>query len=195
MAVIVKVRAIWSGFQGAPGYTNWHGLSDGDAAVAAAALAGRMRAFFNGMAVGLPLEASVKVQRTYQVLDSTNGHVTAEGTLATDPLAVAGTVAGNYSVVTGAVVNWETGLYNEDGHRIRGRTYLVPLTNVFDTHGSLNDPSIALMTTVSTAAIGGVGNLVVYSRPTSKGATDGRVSTVTAATIHDKACVLRSRRD
>jgi len=195
MATIVKVRAIWTGFQGAPGYTNWHGLSDGDAAAAAAALAGRMRTFFDGMKVGLPTGCTVQVQRTYQVLDSTTGRIGSEGTLAANPAAVAGTVAGAYSVVTGAVVNWETGKYNDAGHRIRGRTYLVPLTNIYDTNGTLNDPSLTLMSGVATAAIGGLGNLIVYSRPTTKGGSDGHVETVVAATIHDKACVLSSRRD
>jgi len=51
------------------------------------------------------------------------------------------------------------------------------------------------MSGVATAAIGGLGNLIVYSRPTTKGGSDGHVETVVAATIHDKACVLRSRRD
>jgi hypothetical protein len=193
--VIVKCQAIWTGFQGAPGYTNWYGLSDGDSAAAANALGPRMRTFFSAMSVGLPTGSTVKVQRAYQVLEATNGRVTSEGNLSADPAAVTGAATGNYSVVTGCCVNWNTGLYNAKGHRITGRTFLVPLMNIFDTNGTISDASLTIVSNAATAAVGGLGNLVVYTRPSAPGASDGNASTVVSARVPDKAVVLRSRRD
>lgn len=204
MAVIVKVQAIWSGFQGAPGYTNWYGLSDGDSAAAAQALAGRMHTLFDVMRGMLPAVASVKVQRTYQVLNSINGFITSEGNLATDQAVVQGTGAAPYAGAGGAVITWNTGAYNELGHKLRGRTFLVPLTGAFDTGGTLSDPALSGIQAAATACIGGTGNLVVYSRPrdvpnkppaTGETHYDGEVNTVISATVKDKAGVLRSRRD
>jgi hypothetical protein len=201
MAVIVKVQAIWEGFQGAPGYTNWYGLSDGDAAAAANALAPRMRTFFAAIQIYMPTVATVKVQRLYQVIDSLTGHLTGEANLTADPAVVAGGSATAYAAPVGAVVNWETGMFNDLGHRVRGRSYLVPLAGCFQTNGTIQDSNLAAIQAAGTAAIGGLGGLVVYSRPRKadpiKGtpAQAGVVNTVTAAIVKDKACVLRSRRD
>jgi len=195
MAVIVKVQARWEGFQGAPGYTNWYGLSDGDAAAAANALAPRMRTFFNALTTYIPSVATVKVQRLYQVLESTNGHLTSEANLSADPAVVQGASGQAYAGPAGAVVNWETGLFNTRGHRIRGRTYLVPLAAAFETNGTLGSAPLTAIQTAATGAIGGLGGLIVWSRPTTKGGSDGVANTVTAAIVHDKSCILRSRRD
>jgi hypothetical protein len=201
MAVIVKVQAIWEGFQGAPGYTNWYGISDGDAAAAANALAPRMRTFFAAMTGVLPSGSSIKVQRLYQVIDSLTGRITAEANLTADPATVNGTQAAAYAAASGAVVSWETGAFNDLGHRVRGRTYLVPLTNTYQSNGTLADVNLTAFQAAATAAIGGTGGLIVYSRPRKanpeKGIpkADGQVNLVTAATVKDKAAVLRSRRD
>lgn len=195
MAVIVKLQGRWEGFQGAPGYTNWYGLSDGDAAAAANALGPRMRTFFDAIKAYIPSDASVKVQRTYQVLNSITGVLTSESNLTLDPAIVQGTTAVAYSAASGAVVNWETGLFNDAGHRVRGRSYLVPLSNCYDTEGSLSPAAVTALTTAATAALGGTGSLGVFSRPTAPGASDGVFRTASAAIVHDKACILRSRRD
>jgi hypothetical protein len=195
MAVIVKVQAQWNGFQGAPGYTNWYGLSDGDSAAAANALGPRMRIFFFALAALIPVGATVKVQRLYQVLDSITGHITSESNLAADPAVVTGTAAGNYAAPVGAVMNWETGLFNDAGHRVRGRSYLVPLTGCCDADGSLSSAAIVTIGNAGTNALGGTGGLGVWSRPRPKGASNGVFRTASGAVVHDKACVLRSRRD
>jgi hypothetical protein len=201
MAVIVKVQAQWNNFQGAPGYTNWYGMSDGDAAAAANALGPRMRTFFDAVKAHLPTGVTVKVQRTYQVLDSITGNLTSEANLSADPAVVTGTGTGTYSAPAGAVVNWETGAFNDLGHRVRGRTYLVPLANAYDTDGTLSAAAVTTIGNAATAALGGTGSLLTFSRPVkanpAKGITAriGQINLVTAASLHDKACVLRSRRD
>jgi hypothetical protein len=201
MAVIVKLQAIWNGFQGAPGYTNWYGLSDGDAVAAAAALGARMRTFLNTLAGSVPVGSTIKVQRAYQVLDSITGRITTEANLASDPTVVTGSGAGAYSGASGAVVTWETGAFNDLGHRVRARSYLVPLTGIYDTEGTLSSAFLTSLTTAATAAVGGTGGLICFSRPVKADATKGiaarvgAVNVVTAAMVKDKAAILRSRRD
>jgi hypothetical protein len=193
--VIVKCQAIWSGFQGAPGYTNMYAISDGDAPAAANALGTRMRAFFSACAVMIPTRAHVKVQRAYQVLEATNGHITSEGNLTTDPADVVGGSGLAYSGASGAAINWETGLYNALGHRVRGRTYLVPLSNVYEDNGTLASVSIAAIEAAAANLLGGLGGIGVFTRPTTPGGSDGNFRLAVSARVSDKAAILRSRRD
>lgn len=195
MATLVRIQAIWNGFQGAPGYTNWYGISDGDAAAAATALAARMRTFFDALKVYLPNGSDVKVQRVYQVINDVNGNITSEGILAVDP-AVVNSTAGSqaYAGPTGACINWETGTFNANGRRIRGRTYLVPLVGAFEADGSLGTTPLGAITAAATNALGGTGSLGVWSRP-SPGGSDGTFSIAISAVVKDKAAVMRSRRD
>jgi len=154
-----------------------------------------MRTFFSAIASLIPSGSTVKVQRTYQVLNSVNGAISSETALTADPAVVNGTGAGNYSAASGAVVNWETGLFNDAGHRIRGRTYLVPLASAYSADGGLGSTAITTLSAAATAALGGTGGLGVFSRPHPKGAANGTFRLATAGVVHNKACVLRSRRD
>ena len=198
MAVIVRVRSIWNGFQGAPGYTNWYGISDGDSAVAAQQLGNRMRTFWEALKFFIPNGATIKVQRTYQVLDSISGVMSLEADMGTDPAVTTSGAAANtaYAAPVGCIVNWNTGLFNDLGHRIRGRTYVVPLTgNAFEGNGTLTSTFQSATQTAATAAVGGTGGLSVWTRPPKGTHTGGRISVVTSATVPDKSCVLRTRRD
>lgn len=195
MATLVRIQAVWNGFQGAPGYTHWYGISDGDSAAAANALAPRMRAFFDAIKLYLPNGADVKVQRAYQVINDVTGNITSEGVLASDPALVTSTAGAStaYAGPTGACVNWETGTFNANGRRIRGRTYLVPLNQAFEPDGSLNATALGAITAAATAALGGTGSLGVWTRPVDGGG--GSFSIAIAALVKDKAAVLKSRRD
>ena len=193
--VIVKCQAIWSGFQGAPGYTNMYAISDGDAPAAANALGTRMRTFFQACAVMLPAVATVKVQRAYQVLEATTGNITSEGNLTADPAVVTGSSSVAYSGASGAAINWETGLYNAAGHRVRGRTYLVPLSNVYEPNGTLATVSSAAIEAAAANLLGGLGGIGVFTRPSTPTGSDGNFRLAVSARVSDKAAVLRSRRD
>lgn len=196
MATIVRVTAVWSGFQGAPGYTNWYGISDGDAAAAANALGGRMRAFFDAIKAYIPSGADVKVQRTYQVLNDQNGHLTNEAQMSSDPAVVNGGLgaASQWAAPVGACVNWETGFFNANGRRVRGRTYLVPLGGCFEADGSIGSVALGVIQAAATAALGGTGSLGAWTRP-SPGGSDGDFNIAISALVKDKAAVLTSRRD
>ena len=194
MATIVRLQAVWSGFQGAPGYTHWYGISDGDSAAAANGLGTRMRAFFDAIKGFIPSGADVKVQRLYQVINDLNGNITSEGLLAADPLVVNGAASGGYAAPAGVCVNWETGAFNGNGRRIRGRTYLVPLAQITEADGSVTSAALGTITSAAGAAVGGTGSLGVWTRP-SPGGSDGTFNLAISALVKDKVAVLRSRRD
>lgn len=194
---MVKVQAVWTGFQGAPGYSNWYGLSDGDSAAAANALGPRMRAFFDAIKGFISPSVDIKVQREYQVVDSISGNITSTALLSADPLVVTGTSSNtSFASSAGATITWETGAYNSLGHRVRGRTYLVPLAvGSYENDGTLTSTAVSTITTAGTAALGGTGSLLVFTRPTTPTSNDGTARTVTSVHVSDKAAVLRSRRD
>lgn len=195
MVNIVRVQAVWTGFQGAPGYTSWYGEAGSDAAASAGALSTRMRAFFNSLAAFIPSGVEVKVQRLYQVLEASNGVLLSEGNVASDPAVVVGTNSGNYAGSSGAAINWETGTFNANGRRIRGRTYLVPLgPSSLDNDGTISPALVTGLTAAGAAALGGTGSLGVWTRP-SAGGSDGAFTVASTATVKDKSAVLRSRRD
>lgn len=195
MATLVRISAVWGGFVGAPGYTHWYGISDGDSVAAAVALSGRMRTFFDSIKIYLPGAADVKVQRTYQVINDVNGNILSEAALPSDPLVVnGGGASASYAAPAGMCVNWETGTFNANGRRIRGRTYLVPLVSFTESDGSVSATPLGAVTAAANAALGGTGSLGVWTRPTP-GGSNGTFSIATSTLVKDKVAILRSRRD
>jgi hypothetical protein len=81
--------------------------------------------------------------------------------------------------------------------RVKGRTFLVPLTgSAFDNSGTPTPAAIAGIQGAATTLAANVDatQLVVWARPTAKGATDGAVGFVTSASVPDQGSILTSRR-
>jgi hypothetical protein len=147
----------------------------------------------------------MSVETVGDVIEDSDGAIT--GTWTCEGLApMAGASGGPYAAAAGAIVSWFTGAVM-DGHRVRGRTFLVPLSGIaYDGAGALSD---ATQTTISLAAVGLVtaatGNLSVWHRPkfgpvpVGGGARPlirpGGQATVTSSSVPKKMAVLRSRRD
>lgn len=204
MAQLARVKARWSGFTGAPGYSIFHfrdfaaGGSSGapiDAAAAAAAVT-RVRNFFIAVAGLIPTRVNILVEAEVEIIEDTTGAlVTSFSTPAT--LTVQGTSNSVFSAAVGAVVNWRTnGIRNR--RRVRGRTFLVPLgSGAFADTGQLTSAAVATLTTAATALADQAGtiDLFVYSRPSATGATDGTAFVVSSAQVPAMGAVLTSRRD
>lgn len=196
MSVMVRIQTIWSGYQGAPGYTNMYFLSDGDAAAAANAAGPRVRTFWDSIKALINVDVLLDVQRAYQVIESTNGNITADGLLTASPAQVVGTGTGTYAAPVGAAISWETGLYNSSGHKIRGRSYIVPLNGgAMQNDGTLADATITTLESAAATLVGTSPVLLVWTRPSTPTSSDGTARTVFSAAVHDRAAVLRSRRD
>ena len=196
---MLRVKVNWTGFAGSPGYTNLYlnEFTEGDQTqVNADGAAAKVDTWVTAWQPMLAATANVQVDPVVDVVESTNGQL--QGFFNVTPAAArGGTATGNYSAASGAVVNWYTaGVRN--GRRVRGRTFLVPLGGTaMSATGNLDDTKLATLRTATTTfiGIGGTGDMGVWARPTTPGATDGVWHPTTAFTIPDKAAILTSRRD
>lgn len=160
--------------------------------------ADRLNAFINGIKTLIPSPVSLQVLPEFEVVDETNGNLTNFLT-AGATTAIAGTASSTsfYMGTTGAVLTWRTnGVRN--GRRVRGRTFLVPLSGAaWDTNGTLNAGAHTTLGTAANALISTTGtpDLGVWARPSGPAASDGAWHPISGYTIPDVGTILRSRRE
>lgn len=191
---ITRISAVWSGFRGAPGYSNFHFAGDGADLLALDSAAEAVRNFFENFRIRLPSSVSIQIQPTAEVIDEASGQILGSYDI-TELDPVTGGTSSMYSAATGAVVNWNTQAYR-NGRRIRGRTFLVPLTsNSFDSQGDLASETLTSLRNGADYLASGTSVLpfVVWARPIN--GSGGTAEPVTSYNIPDLGAVLRSRRD
>jgi hypothetical protein len=191
---IYRTTTVWTGFSGAPGYTNFYfqGTGDGDSA---ANVITKTRAFWTKIAPRMPSVVKMRVDDEVARIDEVTGIV--ETFLSgVGGAEFAGGQSGGFSSATGACITWQTGAVR-NGRRVRGRTFIVPLNgNNYDVDGTIAGGTLVdLNAAAAILADPGSPNLVVWSRPSVKGGSDGAAHFVQAWRVVDKAAVLRSRRD
>lgn len=204
MLNILRVKTRWSGFNGAPGYTVMHfrdfagdgaGGTDPGAGDAAAAVA-KVRSFIGVVGSHVPPVVQLQVEGDVDLIDAETGELQDTFSV-TAPSLVTGVGGTAYSAASGAVVNWRTGGVRR-GRRVRGKSFLVPLSNSsYGTNGQLLPTVQSALQTAATTLAGSTStpDLGVFTRPSSSGATDGSFFVCTGATVPSLAAILRSRRD
>lgn len=191
---ITRVTAEWSGFSGAPGYSNFYFAAFGAGDEVDLEVA-RVRALFNTLPTYLPAGVSVRVLQEAAILDESTGELLGYSQATTQPSQVTGTGIGSWSAASGAVLTWNTETIAR-GRRLRGRTFLVPLAvAAYDTSGTLAQAFMTAATNGASALIGdGTGpQAVIWSRP--RGGAGGSAGPITSSRVADRVSVLRSRRD
>lgn len=191
---IYRVTAEWQGFPGAPGYSNFHFTdhAGGDESTDARQA---VHDFFSALASAIPSGMTIEVLPTVEVYDESTGLLTGWDDSSLDLDVVEGTRTGGIVGPAGAVVNWITGTV-VNGRRLRGRTFLVPLSTwAYEGNGTLDSEALDLINNaasiLSSPNFGH--NFVIWSRPTGGGT--GQVGQVINHRVPDMAAVLRSRRD
>lgn len=199
MASLAKVTINWTGFTGAPGYTNLYFRNSTPGVINQTVVdnaISKTHTWIQAWDDALPNTVTLTVDPTVDEINDTNGSLVAFWTGTPGAANVGGSTL-TYSAVSGACVNWYTSTVR-NGRRIRGRTFMVPIgSNGMDTNGTLNNTARTAWITatgVLTAASGDA-RLVVWGRPTAPAATDGVSAEVTSFTIPDKVAYLSSRRD
>lgn len=192
--MVLEYRVGWNVGGSNPGVTVFHGrpsgvISDQDAAEE---LALRARTFFDG------IKALVINSMTWTFPGEVTEYNTTTGVLEdvhtfAAPANVVGTGTGNWTAPAGARIEWRTDAIVA-GRRLRGRTFLVPLTVAnFDATGTLAAASITTLTTEAAefydASVLSDCNPCVWSR------THGILADITSHIVPDEVSVLRSRRD
>lgn len=157
----------------------------------------RMNTFITGIRNYIPQAVSMQALADVEAIDQPTGELLSVVTGTTVAAqAGAATSTATWAAPVGAVISWQTSQIVR-GRRLRGRTFLVPCSSTaFQTDGTIDS---TVLTTFGNAATGlrtagTLTELVVYSRPTGPGATDGTGGVVNAHRIPDMAAVLRSRR-
>lgn len=207
MTGMFEVVTVWSGFAGAPGYTNHYFIHSDPPSTGAQSAVNNVRAFWNSCASVIPSVCSLLVQPVVKILDDAEGELTDILTVGTPPTAVTGGAAGTaWSGPVGMCVDWETaGIHGYPGktRRVRGRTFIVPTGSVFES-GTPNDSFVTTIQAAATALRTATGpTFGVWARPrpakTVDGVAipklDGAIFPITANRVPDKSVVLRSRRD
>lgn len=191
---ITRLTAAWTGFRGAPGYSNFYFAGDSADELLLEQSAETVRSFFQAFRDYLPSGINIQVRGNAEVIDEANGQITSQLDFE-QPAPVIGATTGTYSAASGAVVNWNTNAYR-NGRRIRGRTFLVPLsTNAYDSAGDLNGAALGDIRDGATYLSSGAAPLpfVVWARPIN--GSGGTAEPVVSHTVPDMGAILRSRRD
>lgn len=199
MAQLARVTINWTGFVGAPGFTNMYfspaAGSVVDQAVVNAAVA-KVDNWLSQFKSSLPSAVTVGVDPSIEVIESTNGVLQAFMT-GTPAAASAGTDTGTFSAATGVVTSWYTGGIR-NGRRVRGRSFIVPMgPTAYQTDGTIATAKLTGWRGAANTLIANVdaARLAVWGRPTGPGATDGVAYDVISANMNDKVAILTSRRD
>ena len=196
MPDVLKVTAVWQGFIGAPGYSQFHfGPGGGSVTEAADSATGAVRAFFFSLVNLLPTPVTVQVNQEVPLFDSADGTLSDVANASAAPALVTGSSSVTYATPAGAAITWLTGTIRGT-HRLRGRTYLVPLANnAFQSDGTLAAASIVTINNAANALRATAATpFQVWGRP-SAALGPGVVSAVTGQLLRDKAAVLTTRRD
>jgi hypothetical protein len=207
MTTLYRIRTVWSGFSGAPGYTNMYFGTTDPLAAGAATAAADVGTFFNSVKACVPNTVTLAIDPVVALIEDYNGNQTGELTLGTPPTIGLGSQTGSFAAPAGACVTWNTATFR-DGRRIRGRTFLVPLgVNCFQADGTLVDAQRTVLNNAAAALAGGAAAFVVYARErqaraayepakiTAKTYLAGESAVVVSGNVKDKVAILRSRRD
>ena len=186
MVNIARSRVGWKNLIGTPGVSTFFSLDP-------VAFYPLCRDFFDDLKTYFPSDLDWNFESDGDYIDPLNGDLT--GAWTATPLGdIAATLTGGYGAPAGAIVHWNTGTIL-DGHKLRGRTYLVPIHgSQFGGDGQIASTTLANLQAAATAFVtAAAANFVVWHRPTD--AHVGGYAQVTSAKVSSKVAVLRSRRD
>lgn len=203
MTTIDRIRVPWVGGRGGDGVSTFYAL---DASLALDPI----HDFFDSQKALIPTPIVWSFAGSGDQVNAETGVLVGSWT-ATSQANVAATGSNtNVADPVGACVKWLTADIHF-GHRVTGRTFMVPGIKDLFADGTINDSVVTSMRTAALAMVTAAsGNLIVWTRPfagtpewtdvhgvthPARAAHDGAIAQVTDAAVPDKAVVLRSRRD
>lgn len=185
MTEISRLRSVWTGFPGGPGVTTMFFL---DTATAVESV----HTLWTDLASRFPIDVHIQVENSGDIIEDTTGDLT--GSWSADAVAVVnGSSSDSYAAPAGGVIDWITETI-ANHRRLRGRTFLVPLSSVeYENDGSLENAARTSMQAAADAFVASQSaSFVIWHRGTG---SDGSNGLVTTAFVPDMIAVLRSRRD
>lgn len=189
-----QITARYNGFTGAPGWVRMKFTGALTVAEANSAAA-NWRTFLNSILTVMPSGSSITIDSTVGQYDDL-GQQTGEVTLSVIPASITGSSANAYAGGAGAVINWVTNAFHM-GRKVRGRTFLVPLTSAaFQNDGTLDATRQTAIQSAGLVFATSTPQPIISSVKTGAGGvTSGFTANIVGATVPDRSAVLRSRRD
>lgn len=191
---VLEYRALWQVGIGGPGSSVFHGriptaTTAGDSAQA---LADRVRAFMEAVKTVVPGGVTWSFPSEVLEIDTATG-VLEDVHNVTPPANVLATGNGVHAAPAGVRIEWRT-LAIVNGRRLRGRTFIVPLSTAqYETNGTLVPTCITTLTNAGNAykdsSVFNASQASIWSR------THGTQADITSFNVPDEVAVLRSRRD
>lgn len=185
MASIYRIACKWENFTGAPGYSVFYAVAS-----PTSTLRGQIGGLFGQVSQYLPNGLTVTIPDQGDILEETTGQITGTWNELSGAVVATGSSGASYAGSAGAVINWKTAAV-VNGHRVRGRTFLVPLASGYETNGTLTTACRGALQTAANAVT--FGSLGIWHRPVN--GSGGSWHQITSAVVPDMAAVLRSRRD
>jgi len=195
MTDLARIRVPWSGVRGGAAVSTFY------TAGAPADLA-PFSGFFTSIKDLLPSSVVISFPNSGDIIDDVSGDLVGAWTTASEA-NVTCTNTGVYAAPAGAIEQWHTDVIL-DSHRLRGRTYLVPVCAAqLQNNGTLEDGLPAFIGGFADTLVSNLsGTLRVWHRPikarTGPPAVEeraGNSAPVTSTLVPDKVAILRSRRD
>lgn len=189
-----QYKAFWSVPNAGPCVTTFH-FQSSTGVFDALSIPAAVRDFFGRLVSYIPDDVGVSYDTEIGVLDTATGQLTSTLAVATPPVTT-GTAAGNWAAGSGARVVWSTADI-ANGRRVRGATYLVPLSvNAYAGSGRIAGTVVEAITTSATTFLSDIEDsdnfLTVYSRPTP--GSPGTNHRVTTGSCSEVVATLRSRK-
>jgi hypothetical protein len=201
---IFQVTWTWTGFQGAPGYTNLFFLSSNGDATEASNVVTKSTVLWTGLKPVLPTAVNITMSEDIRLIDDQTGDLRNSFTYAGSPVVGGSAGAGAYSGPSGAVIRWITGQVHGK-HLLVGRTFVVPMIgSAFGPTGQLASATVTTLATAADAMRTAPGPAFgIWGRPRAaktvggitRPALIGAWHPATSEAVPNKAAVLRSRRD
>jgi hypothetical protein len=158
-----------------------------------------LHTFFSSIASQLPTGVQITFPNVTDTLDAETGKLLSSGTSA-GAGSVAGGGGGTFAAPTGVLVKWFTAdIVN--GHRVHGRTFLVPIMSGGANNGVPGGTQITAVTNAASALLAAWGAAaIVWARPFKdklgvKPPRVGSMHVITGLNVPPEFVVLRSRRD
>ena len=146
---IGRVRTVFTGVAGTPGYSN---LYFDASTTTAAAYQPFVADFWDSIKGKISADCKMTIQGEVAVLDASDGSIVGFG--AGSDIVVQGTSGdGRLPLVSSGLVQWRTGVY-EGGREIRGRTF-IPYPTVADLDGA-GVPNSSYISVIQAAVLGAV---------------------------------------
>ena len=203
MATLWQVTWEWTGFTGAPGYTNLYYQAQTADGTEAASAVNKSRALWTALAGLLPNDVNLGLVTDVRLLEDTDGTLRNIFTVSGTQAVQGSGGVGAYSGPSGACIDWLTGV-THGRHMLTGRTFIVPLIGTcYESNGTLSSGTVLGLANAAESMRNSVGpTFGVWGRPrkaptppaVGPPALLGAWHPAISSRVVDRAAVLRSRR-